>query len=71
MKMKHIIFRACTNDDSGSVRSFEQTEEYNENNNNNNNNNSNNNNSADDLVAITSYASGINTNSAFLNDFLL
>lgn len=59
-------FRACTNDNSGSIRSF-RTDDDNYNDNSNNNNNNNSNNSADDLVALTTNASGVTTNSAILN----
>jgi uncharacterized repeat protein (TIGR01451 family) len=59
-------FRACTNDDSGSVRSF-TTDDNNSNDNDNDNNDNDNDSSSDDLVALTSYATGVTTNSAFLN----
>ncbi|MDQ5883176.1 MAG: hypothetical protein QG654_88 [Patescibacteria group bacterium] len=62
-------FRACSDDDSGSVRSF-TTDDNNNNNNDDDNNdddNDNNNSSLDDIVALTSYATGVTTNSAYLN----
>ena len=62
-------FRACSNDDSGTVRSFTTDDDSGNNNNDddNDNNNNGNNNNFDDLVALTSYATSITVNSAILN----
>ncbi len=72
---RYYYFRACTDDDSGSIRSF-QTDDDNSSNNNNNNNNSNNNNNNSNnnssnsgvgIVALTTNATAVTTNSAVLN----
>ncbi len=64
-------FRACTNDSSGSVRSFTTDDDNNNNDNDDddddNNNNGNGNGTQDDVTAITSYATGVSTNMAYLN----
>lgn len=53
-------FRACTDDDSGSIRSFTTDDD-------NGNSNSSSNNSNDELTAITTNASGVLSSSAILN----
>ncbi len=57
-------FRACTNDDSGSVRSFTTDDD---NNNNNDNDDDDNNSSASGINAITLYATNVTSYSANLN----
>lgn len=63
-------FRACSDDSSGSVRSFTTDDDSNNNDNDDdddNNNNGNDNGNQDDVTAITSYATGVSTNMAYLN----
>lgn len=59
-------FRACTDEDSGSVRSF-TTDDDNGNNNNNDDDDNYNYNGNNDVVAITSVATDVTTSSAILN----
>lgn len=59
-------FRACTDDDSGSVRSFTTDDDSHNNDDDNNHSSSS---SADSLVAITQNATGVTTTSAYLNGY--